>query len=115
LLRTRQLEVSEQFLSLLHSLLLVSCFQFINTHRRILQYSPSPTMAIHYLATKCVDIHHPHQYHKICDFDKSLGKTIDVNNIVFALHVPLPNKQMSPWFQFLLMFFMLNGQFDTTV
>uniref|UniRef100_A0A8C8GKA9 Wntless GOLD domain-containing protein n=1 Tax=Oncorhynchus tshawytscha TaxID=74940 RepID=A0A8C8GKA9_ONCTS len=66
------------------------------------RFAALPTMAIYYLATKCVDIHHPHQYHKICDFDKSLGKTIDVNNIVFALHVPLPNKQMSPWFQFLI-------------
>uniref|UniRef100_A0A8C2F8D1 Wnt ligand secretion mediator n=1 Tax=Cyprinus carpio TaxID=7962 RepID=A0A8C2F8D1_CYPCA len=76
---------------------------------------PSPTTAIHYLATKCVDTvktHHkgskwfmpwgPDQCSKISDFDEAMAKTIEANNIVFAVHIPLPNREMSPWFQFML-------------
>uniref|UniRef100_A0A674D076 Wnt ligand secretion mediator n=1 Tax=Salmo trutta TaxID=8032 RepID=A0A674D076_SALTR len=76
--------------------------------------APSPTTAVHYLATKCVDTdkHHqssrwfmpwgPNQCHKIQDFDEAMSKKIEANNIVFAVHIPLPNKEMSPWFQFML-------------
>ncbi|XP_029930918.1 protein wntless homolog isoform X2 [Myripristis murdjan] len=76
--------------------------------------APSPTTAIHYLATKCVDTvkHHqntkwfmpwgPNQCDKIRTFDEAMAKKIEANNIVFAVHIPLPNKEMSPWFQFLL-------------
>uniref|UniRef100_W5MAN9 Wnt ligand secretion mediator n=1 Tax=Lepisosteus oculatus TaxID=7918 RepID=W5MAN9_LEPOC len=77
--------------------------------------APSPTSAVHYLATKCVDNrkHHqrtkwfmpwgPNQCDKIRDFDEAMGKMIEANDIVFAVHVPLPNKEMSPWFQFMLL------------
>ncbi|CAB1325919.1 unnamed protein product [Coregonus sp. 'balchen'] len=76
--------------------------------------APSPTTAVHYLATKCVDTvkHHqstkwfmpwgPNQCDKIRDFDEAMSKKIEANNIVFAVHIPLPNKEMSPWFQFML-------------
>ncbi|KAK1790716.1 hypothetical protein P4O66_014570 [Electrophorus voltai] len=77
--------------------------------------APSPTTAVHYLATKCVDsvkAHHqgkkwfmpwgPYQCDKIRDFDEAMAKRIEANNIVFAVHIPLPNKEMSPWFQFML-------------
>ncbi|XP_016302101.1 protein wntless homolog [Sinocyclocheilus anshuiensis] len=77
--------------------------------------APSPTTAVHYLATKCVDTvktHHkgskwfmpwgPDQCSKIRDFDEAMAKRIEANNIVFAVHIPLPNREMSPWFQFML-------------
>uniref|UniRef100_A0A672TCM9 Protein wntless homolog n=1 Tax=Sinocyclocheilus grahami TaxID=75366 RepID=A0A672TCM9_SINGR len=77
--------------------------------------APSPTTAVHYLATKCVDTvktHHkgskwfmpwgPDQCRKIRDFDEAMAKRIEANNIVFAVHIPLPNREMSAWFQFML-------------
>ncbi|XP_041805659.1 protein wntless homolog isoform X2 [Chelmon rostratus] len=76
--------------------------------------APSPTTAVHYLATKCVDtVKHrqetkwfmpwgPNQCDKIRTFDEAMAKKIEANNIVFAVHIPLPNKEMSPWFQFML-------------
>ncbi|KAM9718726.1 protein wntless homolog isoform 1-T1 [Menidia menidia] len=76
--------------------------------------APSPTTAVHYLATKCVDtIKHrqeskwfmpwgPNQCDKIRSFDDAMAKRIEANNIVFAVHIPLPNKEMSSWFQFML-------------
>ncbi|XP_039998776.1 protein wntless homolog isoform X2 [Xiphias gladius] len=76
--------------------------------------APSPTTAVHYLATKCVDtVKHrqetkwfmpwgPDQCDKIRTFDEAMAKKIEANNIVFAVHIPMPNKEMSPWFQFML-------------
>ncbi|XP_039458144.1 protein wntless homolog isoform X1 [Oreochromis aureus] len=76
--------------------------------------APSPTTAVHYLATKCVDkVKKPQQTkwfmpwgEKKCvniqSFDEAMAKGIEANNIVFAVHIPLPNKEMSPWFQFML-------------
>ncbi|XP_029905679.1 protein wntless homolog isoform X3 [Myripristis murdjan] len=77
--------------------------------------APSPTSAIHYLATKCVRRHRgggggggwlmpwgSSRCQRIRSFDDTLAKTLDANDIVFAVHVPLPNKEMSPWFQFML-------------
>ncbi|GAA6085335.1 protein wntless homolog [Tachysurus ichikawai] len=77
--------------------------------------APSPTTTIHYLATKCVDNQKghtqgrkwfmpwgPNQCDKIRDFDEAMAKRIEANNIVFSVHMPLPNKEMSPWFQFIL-------------
>nr|XP_033506726.1 protein wntless homolog isoform X3 [Epinephelus lanceolatus] len=76
--------------------------------------APSPTTAMHYLATKCVDaVKHrqeskwfmpwgPNQCDKIRNFDEAMLKKIEANNIVFAVHIPLPDKEMSPWFQFML-------------
>ncbi|KAJ3595386.1 hypothetical protein NHX12_004690 [Muraenolepis orangiensis] len=73
-----------------------------------------PTTAVHYLATKCVDAakNHqstkwfmpwgPNQCEKIRTFDEAMAKKIEANNIVFAVHIPLPNMEMSPWFQFML-------------
>ncbi|XP_029285876.1 protein wntless homolog isoform X2 [Cottoperca gobio] len=73
--------------------------------------APSPTSAIRYLATKCINRHRArgwlvpwgsHRCQQIHSFDEPLAKTLDANNIVFAVHVPLPNKEMSPWFQYML-------------
>lgn len=76
--------------------------------------APSPTSALHYTAIKCVDnIKHreetkwfmprgPNQCEKIQNFDEAMAKKIVANNIVFSVHIPLPNKEMSPWFQFIL-------------
>ncbi|XP_051233617.1 protein wntless homolog isoform X4 [Dicentrarchus labrax] len=73
--------------------------------------APSPTSAIRYLATKCINHHRergwlvpwgPNQCQQIHSFDEPLAKTLDANDIVFAVHVPLPNKEMSPWFQYML-------------
>lgn len=67
------------------------------------------------MATKCVDNqkgHHqgrkwfmpwgPNQCDKIQDFDEAMAKRVEANNIVFSVHIPLPNREMSPWFQFIL-------------
>ncbi|KAG5847617.1 hypothetical protein ANANG_G00128070 [Anguilla anguilla] len=76
--------------------------------------APSPTTAVHYMATKCVDVRKsqqrskwfmpwgPNQCNKIRDFDEAMVRMIEANDIVFAVHIPLPNKEMSPWFQFML-------------
>ncbi|KAI7810173.1 protein wntless homolog [Triplophysa rosa] len=76
--------------------------------------APSPTTAVHYLATKCVDAVKtsqkeewfmpwgPDQCSKIKDFEEATAKRIEANNIVFAVHIPLPHREMSPWFQFML-------------
>lgn len=45
----------------------------------------------------------PNQCDKIRDFDEAMVKMIEANDIVFAVHIPLPNKEMSPWFQFILL------------
>lgn len=44
----------------------------------------------------------PNQCDKIRSFDDALAKKVEANNIVFAVHIPLPNKEMSAWFQFML-------------
>ncbi|XP_077412441.1 protein wntless homolog [Vanacampus margaritifer] len=76
--------------------------------------APSPTTAVNYVATKCVDTakHRqeskwfmpwgPNQCYKIQSFEEAPPKMIEANNIVFAVHIPPPNKEMSPWFQFML-------------
>ncbi|XP_047444023.1 protein wntless homolog [Mugil cephalus] len=73
--------------------------------------APSPTSAIHYLATKCINRHRTsvwlmpwgsNRCQQIHSFDEPLAKTLDANDIVFAVHVPLPDKEMSPWFQYML-------------
>ncbi|XP_047446048.1 protein wntless homolog isoform X2 [Mugil cephalus] len=92
--------------------------------------APSPTTAVHYLATKCVDtIKHrqeskwfmpwgPNQCDKIRSFDEAMAKKIEANNIVFAVHIPMPNKEMSAWFQFMVVIlqfdiaFKLHNQID---
>ncbi|KAF3858784.1 hypothetical protein F7725_011985 [Dissostichus mawsoni] len=82
--------------------------------RITLPNAPSPTTAVHYMATKCVDTtkHReeskwfmpwgPNQCDRIRTFEEAMAKKIEANNIVFAVHIPLPNKEMSPWFQFML-------------
>ncbi|XP_066511495.1 protein wntless homolog isoform X4 [Hoplias malabaricus] len=77
--------------------------------------APSPTTAVHYMATKCVDNmkgHHegkkwfmpwgPNHCEKIRDFEEAMIKRIEANNIVFAVHIPMSNQEMSSWFQFIL-------------
>uniref|UniRef100_A0A8D0LA00 Wnt ligand secretion mediator n=1 Tax=Sphenodon punctatus TaxID=8508 RepID=A0A8D0LA00_SPHPU len=76
--------------------------------------APSPTTALPYVAIKCIDVQRthqkvkwfmpwgPNQCEKIRDFDEALSRQIEANAIVFAVHIPLPTKEMSPWFQFML-------------
>uniref|UniRef100_A0A3P8U7L9 Wnt ligand secretion mediator n=1 Tax=Amphiprion percula TaxID=161767 RepID=A0A3P8U7L9_AMPPE len=73
--------------------------------------APSPTSAIRYLATKCINRHRTRVWlmpwgsnrcQQVHSFDEPLAKMLDANDIVFAVHVPLPNKEMSPWFQYML-------------
>ncbi|XP_041646400.1 protein wntless homolog [Cheilinus undulatus] len=73
--------------------------------------APSPTSAIRYLATKCINRHRTpgwlmpwgsNRCQQIHSFDEPLAKLLDANDIVFSVHVPLPNKEMSPWFQYML-------------
>lgn len=76
--------------------------------------APSPTTTVDYLATKCVDARKiqknsnwfvpwgPNQCHKIRDFEEAMVRRIEANDIVFAVHIPQPNMEMSPWFQFML-------------
>ncbi|KAM7388741.1 hypothetical protein PAMP_024894 [Pampus punctatissimus] len=81
--------------------------------------APSPTSAISYSATKCINRHRTcvwlvpwgsNRCQQIHSFDEPLAKTLDANDIVFAVHVPLPNTEMSPWFQYILAVL----QFDIT-
>ncbi|XP_028259999.1 protein wntless homolog [Parambassis ranga] len=73
--------------------------------------APSPTSAIRYLATKCINRYRTHAWlmpwgltrcQQIRSFDEPMAKTLDANDIVFAVHLPLPNHEMSPWFQYML-------------
>ncbi|XP_029105132.1 protein wntless homolog isoform X3 [Scleropages formosus] len=87
-------------------------------------FAPSPTTAIHYVATKCVDVRKhnqqskwfmpwgPHQCEKIRDFSEAMAMRIQANDIVFAVHIPLPNKEMSPWFQFMLVILQFDIAFN---
>ncbi|XP_029356283.1 protein wntless homolog [Echeneis naucrates] len=73
--------------------------------------APNPTSAIHYVATKCINRQRARSWlmpwgsnpcQQVHSFDEPLAKTLDANDIVFAVHVPLPNMEMSPWFQYML-------------
>ncbi|XP_068564023.1 protein wntless homolog [Cebidichthys violaceus] len=73
--------------------------------------APGPTSAIRYLATKCINRHRARGWlvpwgsnrcQQIHSFDEPLAKTLYANDIVFAVHVPLPDAEMSPWFQYML-------------
>ncbi|KAM7012161.1 protein wntless homolog [Tautogolabrus adspersus] len=73
--------------------------------------APSPTSAIRYLATKCINRHRTlgwlmpwgsNRCQQIHSFDEPLAKIVDANDIVFAVHVPLPHMEMSPWFHYML-------------
>lgn len=82
--------------------------------------APSPSSAIRYLATKCINRHRAagwlmpwgsNQCQQIHSFDEPLAKMLDANDIVFSVHVPLPNKEMSPWFQYMLVVLQLDIAF----
>ncbi|XP_067419459.1 protein wntless homolog isoform X3 [Emydura macquarii macquarii] len=85
--------------------------------------APSPTTAVPYVSVKCVDVwknHHktkwlmpwgPNQCEKIRDLDEAMSRQIEANDIVFAVHIPLPTKEMSPWFQFILVILQLDIAF----
>ncbi|CAI5776967.1 protein wntless homolog [Podarcis raffonei] len=76
--------------------------------------APGPTAAVPYVAIKCIDVrknHHrskwlmpwgPDQCEKIRDFDEAMSRQIEANDIVFSIHMPLPHREMSPWFQFMV-------------
>uniref|UniRef100_A0A4X2L5T8 Wnt ligand secretion mediator n=1 Tax=Vombatus ursinus TaxID=29139 RepID=A0A4X2L5T8_VOMUR len=85
--------------------------------------APGPTTAVSYMSVKCVDskkVHHkskwfmpwgPNHCDKIRDFDEAPPRQIEANDIVFAVHVPLPSMEMSPWFQFMLFILQLDIAF----
>ncbi|RMC08809.1 hypothetical protein DUI87_15060 [Hirundo rustica rustica] len=85
--------------------------------------APSPTTAVPYTSVKCIDVrknHHktkwlmpwgPNQCKKLKDFDEAVSRQIEANDIVFAVHIPLPSKEMSPWFQFMLFIMQLDIAF----
>ncbi|CAJ1059722.1 protein wntless homolog [Xyrichtys novacula] len=82
--------------------------------------APTPTSAIHYLATKCIDRHRTrssqmpwgtNRCQQIHSFDAPLAKLLDANDIVFAVHIPLPDREMSPWFQYMLAFLQVDIAF----
>uniref|UniRef100_A0A7M4EYK3 Wnt ligand secretion mediator n=1 Tax=Crocodylus porosus TaxID=8502 RepID=A0A7M4EYK3_CROPO len=85
--------------------------------------APSPTSAVPYVSIKCIDVrknHHktkwlvpwgPNQCEKIKDFDEAVSRQIEANDIVFAVHIPLPPNEMSPWFQFMLFILQLDIAF----
>lgn len=51
------------------------------------------------------------QCQQIHSFDEPLAKMLDANDIVFSVHIPLPNKEMSPWFQYMLVVLQLDIAF----
>ncbi|NXV92942.1 protein wntless homolog [Calonectris borealis] len=85
--------------------------------------APSPTTAVPYTSVKCIDVrknHHktkwlmpwgPNHCEKLKDFDEAVSRQIEANDIVFAVHIPLPSKEMSPWFQFMLFIMQLDIAF----
>ncbi|XP_075615244.1 protein wntless homolog isoform X2 [Balearica regulorum gibbericeps] len=87
------------------------------------QSAPSPTTAVPYTSVKCIDVrknHHktkwlmpwgPNHCEKLKDFDEAVSRQIEANDIVFAVHIPLPRKEMSPWFQFMLFIMQLDIAF----
>nr|XP_060628638.1 protein wntless homolog [Anolis sagrei ordinatus] len=87
--------------------------------------APSPTTAVPYVAIKCIDVrknHHknkwfmpwgPNQCEKIRDLDEAMNRHIEASDIVFSVHMPLPNKEMSPWFQFMLYILHMDIAFKT--
>ncbi|KAK2836008.1 hypothetical protein Q5P01_016492 [Channa striata] len=73
--------------------------------------APCPTSAIRYLATKCINRQRARGWlvpwgknrcQQVHSFDEPLAKVLDANDIVFSVHIPLPNTEMSPWFQYIL-------------
>ncbi|KAG9341521.1 hypothetical protein JZ751_019026 [Albula glossodonta] len=85
--------------------------------------APSPMSAVQYLASKCVDFHKSHQQtrlsipwgpnqcEKIRDFDEAMARHIEAKDITFAIHLPFPHKEMSPWFQFIVSILQLDIAF----
>ncbi|NXE77873.1 WLS protein, partial [Cochlearius cochlearius] len=85
--------------------------------------APSPTTAVPYMSVKCIDVrknHHKTKWmlpwgsnhcDKLKDLDEAVSRQIEANDIVFAVHVPLPSKEMSPWFQFMLFIMQLDIAF----
>lgn len=75
------------------------------------------------MSVKCIDVrknHHktkwlmpwgPNHCEKLKDFDEAVSRQIEANDIVFAVHIPLPSKEMSPWFQFMLFIMQLDIAF----
>lgn len=75
------------------------------------------------MSVKCIDVrknHHKTKWlmpwgsnpcEKLKDFDEAVSRQIEANDIVFAVHIPLPNKEMSPWFQFMLFIMQLDIAF----
>uniref|UniRef100_A0A8C6P4Q8 Wnt ligand secretion mediator n=1 Tax=Nothobranchius furzeri TaxID=105023 RepID=A0A8C6P4Q8_NOTFU len=88
--------------------------------------APSPTTAVDYLAVKCVGkaSHRQetkwfmpwgsNQCDKIQSFDEAVAKRIEANDIVFAVHIPMSNNEMSPWFQFILVMLQFDIAFKMT-
>uniref|UniRef100_A0A674J0P3 Wntless GOLD domain-containing protein n=1 Tax=Terrapene triunguis TaxID=2587831 RepID=A0A674J0P3_9SAUR len=62
--------------------------------------APSATTAVLYRSIKCIDVQKPH--HQTKYLDEEMSRPIDIDNIVFAVHFPLPNREMNPWLQFMI-------------
>lgn len=91
--------------------------------KTILFSAPGPTTAVSYMCVKCVDVrknHHktkwlmpwgPNHCDKIQDIEEAIPREIEANHIVFSVHIPLPSREMSPWFQFMLFILQLDIAF----
>ncbi|KAH1167037.1 hypothetical protein KIL84_016209, partial [Mauremys mutica] len=76
--------------------------------------APSATTAVLYMSVKCINVQKPHhqtkwlmpwgpsQCEKIQDLDEEMSRPLDIGDIVFAVHFPLPNREMSSWLQFMI-------------
>ncbi|XP_066453743.1 protein wntless homolog B-like [Eleutherodactylus coqui] len=86
--------------------------------------APKPTTFAEFLAVKCVDIRKDHQdahkwllpwgrdrCHSIQNIEEATSKLIEADDIVFSVHIPFRGQEMSPWFQFMLLFLHLDIAF----
>ncbi|KAM4640603.1 protein wntless homolog [Discoglossus pictus] len=82
--------------------------------------APKPTSTVHFISIKCIDRWRGHQSQKwfipwgknkcdsVQDFEEASRRFIEANSIVFSVHIPFPNQEMSPWFQFMVIVMQLD-------
>ncbi|KAM9128782.1 protein wntless homolog isoform 2-T3 [Pangshura tecta] len=85
--------------------------------------APSATTAMHCISLKCINVQKPHhqtkwlitwgpsQCEKVQDLDEEMSRPIDIGDIVFAVHFPLPNREMSSLLQFMIVTMQLDIMF----
>lgn len=54
----------------------------------------------------------PSQGEKIWDLEEEMSRPIDIGDIVFAFRFPLPNREMNPWLQFMIVTMQLDIMFE---